>query len=108
MEPINLSIAKDFSITPGGRKAAEGKFSGETFRKELLEPRIKTAIETKNILKCDLDGCLGYPSSFLDESFGVLGRQLKTQNIDIFNFMRLKCDDEPSLIDEIYKYIQEK
>ena len=108
MKPINLSIAKDFSITPGGRKAAEGKFSGETFRKELLEPRIKTAIETKNILKCDLDGFLGYPSSFLDESFGVLGRQLKTQKIDIFNFMRLKCDDEPSLIDEIYKYIQEK
>ena len=107
MNPINLSIARDFSITPGGRKASEGKYSGEEFRKKFLEPNIKAAMESNGVVNCDLDGCLGYPSSFLDESFGVLGRDLKAKKIDIFSYLKLKCEDEPTLIGEITKYIQD-
>ncbi|WP_303928789.1 STAS-like domain-containing protein [Veillonella parvula] len=106
MTLINLSIARDFSITPGGRKASEGKYSGEEFRKNFLEPKIKAAMQSRSVVNCDLDGCLGYPSSFLDESFGVLGRELKAKKIDIFDYLNLKCEDEPSLISEITKYIQ--
>lgn len=107
MRDSYLSIAKDFTITPGGRKKIEGKFSGEEFREKFLEPKVRKAIKNRDKLICDLDGCLGYPSSFLDESFGVLGRKLcKEEHINIFDYIELQCEDEPSLIESIRMYVQ--
>lgn len=66
-----LSIARDFSPFPAGRKRGDGPYTGEKFREDLLAPRLKK--HTKVIL--DLDGVEGLPSSFLEEIFGGLVRE---------------------------------
>ncbi len=66
-ESVIISLARDFSATPGARRRAQGRFSGEEFRDELILPAIK-----KGNVIVDLDRALGLPPSFLDEAFGVL------------------------------------
>lgn len=66
-----LNIAKDFSRSPAGRYEADGPFSGEAFRERLLKP----AIEANDSVRVELDGALGYGSSFLEEAFGGLVRK---------------------------------
>lgn len=99
MKYINLSIAKDFSDTPGGRYIKQGPFSGEEFRERLLEPQYLKALKENCKLMINLDGCMGYPSSFLDESFGGLAR--KYRNNDLQKIIEFKSQDQPGLIDEI-------
>jgi hypothetical protein len=65
-----INIARDFSVTPGGRFLDEGPFTGERFRKTFLEP-VVTAGQKATVV---LDGVRGYPSSFLEEAFGGLIR----------------------------------
>ena len=66
-----ISIAKDFSPTPMGRYADQHPRSGEFFRDSMLLPALKEAGE----VTVDLDGTLGYGSSFLEEAFGGLIRK---------------------------------
>lgn len=70
MTSTMISIAKDYSDTPAGRYEADGPFSGERFRDELLAP----ALRAYSSVTVDLDGALGYGSSFLEEAFGGLVR----------------------------------
>jgi hypothetical protein len=65
-----ISIAKDYTDTPAGRYAADGPYSGERFRNEFLVP----ALRSNTAVTVDLDGALGYGSSFLEEAFGGLIR----------------------------------
>lgn len=66
-----ISIARDFSATPGGRLTRDGPFSGEAFRKRFLEEDI----DRGEVLLVELDGVAGLPSSFLEEAFGGLFRR---------------------------------
>ena len=101
---VRLSIAKDFSRTPGPRKVSEGKFSGEVFLK-LLRERFNEALKLKTKLLVDLDGAAGYATSFLEAAFGGLAREVD-QDV-VLSTLEFKSDDEPALIDEIKKYIAE-
>jgi hypothetical protein len=65
-----LSVARDFSRSPAGRFRSDGQYSGEEFRERLLWP----ALEEFDQLEVDLDGVLGFGSSFLEEAFGGLVR----------------------------------
>ena len=65
-----ISIAKDFSPFPAGRKRGDGPYTGERFREEHLRPLLNR--HTHVIL--DIDGVEGLPSSFLEEVFGGLIR----------------------------------
>ena len=69
-----VSIAKDFSPTPGGRFRKHGPYSGEQFREEILLPALRQALESNGELIVDFDGLAGAPSSFLEEAFGGLVR----------------------------------
>lgn len=100
---IVIDISKEFSKTIGGRYESEGEYSGESFRKKILSPKYKEAVKNEEKIKIILDGCYGYPSSFLEEAFGGLARELKDKNI--YKNMILVCEDEPSLIDNIKNYI---
>ena len=100
-----LSIAKSFSETPGPRYTAEGNYSGEKFRSELLEPQYLSAKTNGEQLLVDLDGTDGYATSFLEEAFGGLARQFPCD--DLLRVLRFKSEDEPFLEDEIRKYIRE-
>lgn len=70
MIKTTLSIAREFSAYPAGRKRADGPFTGEKFREDKLLPLL--AGETHILL--DIDGVEGLPSSFLEEIFGGLVR----------------------------------
>lgn len=96
---IEINIAKDFSDSPGGRYKKQGEFSGELFRENYLKPKYIKAIESNEKLIVNFDGCYGFPSSFIDESFGGLARQLKKK--DILDNMILISNDQPNLLDFI-------
>jgi len=100
-----ISVARDFSQTPGPRSREEGDFSGEEFLKTLLKPQFIAAVTNGQKLMIDLDGTEGYATSFLEAAFGGLAREYEaSQILDTITF---KCEDEPYLAQEITKYIRD-
>lgn len=69
-----INVATDFTAAPGGRFAKHGPFSGEEFRRTILQPAIEMAIRDDAIVEVRLDGAAGYAGSFLEEAFGGLIR----------------------------------
>lgn len=104
---LTINIAKDFSPIPGARYPIEGDYSGQEFRQSLLSPKLKQAIEDNALLVIDLDGTLGYGTSFLEEAFGGLIRTDKFKLEDIKKHIKILCNDDVSYIDEIETYIQD-
>lgn len=102
--PDLLSIAKDFSRTPGPRRASEGDFSGEEFLK-LLRVRFREARDAGRSLVVDLDGAAGYATSFLEAAFGGLARENDPQTV--LKTLEFKSQEEPDLIEEIQGYIRD-
>lgn len=107
MDQLELNIAKEFTRTPGPRYVWEGAFSGETFRKELLLPRLKEAISRNMILEVNLDFTAGYGTSFLEEAFGGLVRHEGVSKDDVVRFIRVRSNEEPELKDDIIAYVNE-
>ena len=102
---IELSIAAEFTVTPGPRKRAEGEFSGEEFLEAVLRPRFVSALDTHSMLSVNLDGAAGYPTSFLEEAFGGLAREFGAEQVQ--SSLEVTCEDEPYLGDDIKRYIRE-
>ncbi|QQD14268.1 STAS-like domain-containing protein [Sphingobacterium sp. UDSM-2020] len=100
---IRISVAKDFSETPGARYKSDGSFSGQEFYEQILNSKFAQALAENEILIIDLDGTEGYATSFLDEAFRRLGedfgQEIVWKNISIIS------NDEPDWIDEIRSYI---
>ncbi len=99
-----IEISKDYTKTPGGRFEKDGPNSGEVFRKNLLYPMYVDAIEAGCKLTVNLDGCFGYPSSFIDEAFGGLAKEQKDRTI--LNNIIIISNDQPGLIDKIRDCIE--
>jgi hypothetical protein len=104
---LELSIARDFSRTPGSRYAKEGDHSGEQFRTEVLCPLVRKAVEAKTELGVDLDGTAGYGTSFLEEAFGGLVREEGIPATVLHKTLRLKSLEEDYLIADIWSYIDD-
>lgn len=103
---ITLSVKKDFSRTPGFRyKWQSPKTSGEEFRDNVLKPKYLQAVKDKDKLEVVLDGTDGYLTSFLEEAFGGLKRQLPDE--DILNIIQIISNDEPHWVDDIKRYVEE-
>ena len=100
-----IKLAKEFSITPGSRHPDEGDYSGEEFREKILIPKFKEAIENHCKLTIDLDGTLGYGTSFLEEVFGGLARQFSIQEVQ--KRIRIISNEEDYLIEDINEYIRD-
>ena len=77
MTDLIVSVARDFSTTPGGRYERDGEFSGEAFRTRIMLPQLLIAMKAGEKLHVSLDGTAGYATSFLEEAFGGLVRLLK-------------------------------
>ncbi len=71
-ETVRISVAKQFTKLPGARYIRLGPFSGEEFRQKFLEDPLR---QGKTVI-VELDGVRGYGSSFLDEAFGGVVREL--------------------------------
>jgi hypothetical protein len=102
---ISVSIARDFSRTPGPRKNTEGPHSGEDFLEKILRPRFKDADALGVPLEVSLDGVAGYATSFLEAAFGGLSREFGIERVR--GRLIIISEDEPYLKDEIEKYITE-
>ena len=75
-----LVITEEFAQSPFGRYKStvlpkEQDSSGETFRTNLLAPKLREAIENNDVLTVVLTGYNRYGRSFLDEAFGGLIRE---------------------------------
>ncbi len=81
MERFEINIAGDYSINLGGRFERLGPFSGERFYNEKLKEKFENAIKSNEKLHIFLDGTTGYGSSFLDQSFGELGRTFGVEKV---------------------------
>jgi hypothetical protein len=105
MAKIHLSVAREFTDTPGPRSREEGEHSGQEFLETLLKPKFQQAISQGTKLLVDLDGTEGYATSFLEAAFGGLAREFGPEKV--LEHIEFKCDDEPYLEDEIKRYIRE-
>jgi hypothetical protein len=97
-----IRIAADFSRFPAGRYKADGPFPGETCRERLLAPKLKTGAN----VTVELDGTLGYGSSFLEELFGGLVRSEGITSESLRQQLVVKSSDS-TLVSEIWGYIDE-
>lgn len=76
-----INIARDYSPILGGRWIRLGPHSGEDFYNTLLEKTYLEAFKKGEKLIIELDRTKGYPSSFLDQSFGELARKYGVENV---------------------------
>ncbi len=106
MDSIKIRVC-DFSITPGSRYRDEGKkaHSGQEFREDILEPNFKIAIAKNQKLLIDLDGTIGYGTSWLEEVFGGLARAYGKEKV--LNLLDFKSEEEDYLTDDIKQYIKD-
>lgn len=101
---ITIDVAREYTKTPGGRFIAEGEYSGEDFRETLLKPKYLEAQKNGDNLTVILDGGYGYATSFLEEAFGGLARELKTR--DLLKIIIIS-EEEPALVQKIAQYIKD-
>jgi hypothetical protein len=85
-EPIRVNVAKQFSILPGFRYIRFGPNSGEEFRQKFLVDPLR---QGKTII-VELDGVRGYGSSFLEEAFGGVVRELNLEIDDASRRLRVE------------------
>jgi hypothetical protein len=95
-----VSVAKDFSRFPAGRYLSDGPYSGQAFRERYVEPQLRNG----NSLTIDLDGVLGYGSSFLEEAFGGLVRCGFSVD-QVLSHLKFLSRVDPSVEREIKSYI---
>lgn len=94
------SIAREFSMTPGGRFKKHGPYSGEAFRDGVLRDLLQRAINSGDRLVVELDGTAGYGSSFLEEAFGGLIRLSMFDREQVSRHLELRAKDP---LYEIYR-----
>ena len=106
-EKMYLSIAKDYSRTPGTRYRKEGKFSGEEFRDKILFQKMEEAIKQDKILVVNLDGVAGYATSFLDESFGGLIYNKGMDYNEVISHLEIEAEEFERYKEKVYEYLKE-
>ena len=104
---MKISIAKDFSNVPIGRYKTDNKFSGENFRDQLLEPKLRELTEGEK-LTVDIREIEGYGSSFLEEAFGGLVRKGYFTKEELHEKLKIEDDEIYVFYTRlIWKYIKE-
>ncbi len=97
-----INVARDFSPFAAGRHTADGPYSGERFREEILLPSLSQNAH----VTVDLDGTLGLGSSFLEEAFGGLVRA-GYRLAELRKRLAVKCRIK-SYEDRAWQYIAEE
>lgn len=100
-----LINVRNFSITPGSRSRDEGQksFSGQEFREDVVQPILDSVLNTSERITINLDGTIGYGTSWLEEVFGGLARIYGKDVIK--KKVILISNEEPYLIEDINQYI---
>ncbi|WP_288431841.1 STAS-like domain-containing protein [uncultured Stenotrophomonas sp.] len=93
LEQTVYKVAEMYSRFPGGRRRANGDFSGEQFREDVVLPLLS---KYKHII-FDLTGSAGYSSGFLDEAFGELGSLMPYE--EVRRRIELVASDDPDAVE---------
>jgi len=101
MSQIMINVSKDFTRMPCVRHRADGPFSGEEFREDILLP----ALQAHDKVVVNLEGCLALGSSFLDEAFAGLVRAKKYTAKELQKKLIIKFSVE-SYVDEAWNFIR--
>ena len=100
-----IRVMDKLKTPPGPRYKSQGPGSGEEFRDKHLIAAFDCAVKAGGTLVVDMDGApFGYPTSFLEETFGGLVRLRGTQTVE--KHIKIMCTSEPMLVDEITHYIK--
>lgn len=94
-------VAKSFSRRPGGRKRANGAYSGEEFRESVALPLL---LEFDEVV-FDLTGSAGYTSGFLDEAFGGLALHYSLSELQ--RRISIVARDDPGSVDIAWERIRD-
>ncbi|PNH98457.1 STAS-like domain-containing protein [Vibrio diazotrophicus] len=116
---LNLKVT-EFTKYPGPRYIKLGANSGEEFREQHLINKLREDPK----VSVNLDGVLGYGSSFLEEIFGGIVRAMPAHpalfhpngdpivkhefiTLEMVNFIKdhLVSNDDPSVLSEVNDYI---
>jgi len=97
-----ISIEKDFTWAPAGRYKKHGKFTGQVFREDHLVP----ALNDEESVAVNLDGVIGYGSSFIEEAFGGLIREEGFSYATLQKKLSIETQEFPSIKKEIWDYIK--
>jgi len=97
-----IEICSDFSKYPAGRYKTDGPYSGQHFLEDFLLPALK---EPDTTVEVDMDGTLGYGSSFLQAAFGDLVTAGYTES-ELQERLFLKSKDK-SFVVGVWCYISE-
>lgn len=100
---MKIIYVKEFSIFPGARYKHLGPGSGEEFRDDILIP----ALNKYTDIQLNLDGVIGYGSSFLEEIFGGLIRKNIDENRVLNLAKTLISNDDDLLKEEIQSYVDD-
>ena len=95
MTDKTIHFVQEFTDCPGGRLRIHGEHSGEEFRENVLKP----ALQSADRVILDLDGAVGFPSSFIDEVFGILCQEIGYDKLKSKLVIRLT--DDPLTLKEI-------
>jgi hypothetical protein len=90
------SVAEDFTRFPEGRALSDGPISGEAFRETLVP-----ILENENRLVLNLDGTMGFGSSWLEGCF------MDLESVAPIERLIIVCEDS-SLVRECWDYIHTK
>ena len=64
------------------------------------------ALKSRREVEIELDGVIGYGSSFLEEAFGGSVRETKVSADEFFRLIHLKSSRQ-ALISEIHQYVKD-
>lgn len=95
-----FQFATEYTRYPGGRLRKHGPYSGEAFREDVLWP----LLEANRKVHINLTDTHGFGSSFLDESFGELGKRMGWN--ECTDRLTFQSDDDPSLVELIWLKIK--
>ena len=95
MNQKEINFVQEFTDCPGGRLEIHGEFSGQEFRERFLRP----ALDVYDHVILNLDGAIGFPSSFIDEVFGVLAEQVGYDKLK--QKLQINLTDDPLALKEI-------
>ena len=99
---MTINIARDFSKFPAGRVAADGPDNAQRFRQEMLLPFLNLPIK----IFIEVDGTLGYASSFIEEAFSGLAKEAGITQNDLVNKIKIVASN-PILASNFYHYINQ-
>jgi hypothetical protein len=96
MTETQINFIEGFTDCPGGRLKIHGDYSGEEFRTAILKP----ALDRFDRVTLNLDGAVGFPSSFIDEVFGTLSREIGYDALQ--SKLIIILTDDPLALKEIH------